>query len=66
MPPVLFEAVQPGQLLFADLIEQLRRAETDVIYYGGYPREVGLLRRQLGEAGFLPAMITAAPNISEE
>jgi branched-chain amino acid transport system substrate-binding protein len=66
MPPVLFEAAQPEQLLFADLIERLQRAGIDVLYYGGYPREVGLLRRQLAEAGFLPPMITAATNTSEE
>ena len=50
VPAVLFVAVQPGQLVFADLIERLRQAEIDVLYYGGYPREVGLLRRQLAEA----------------
>jgi branched-chain amino acid transport system substrate-binding protein len=66
VPPVLFEAAQPEQLLFADLTERLRRAGTDVLYYGGYPREVGLLRRQMAEAGFLPPMITAATNTSEE
>jgi len=30
-PPVLFEAMQPGQLVFADLIQQLRGAEIDVV-----------------------------------
>ena len=54
-PAVLFEAVQPGQLLFTDLIERLRRAGIDALYYGGYPREVGLLRRQMAEAGIPPA-----------
>jgi branched-chain amino acid transport system substrate-binding protein len=65
-PPVLFEAAQPGQLVFADLIERLRGAEIDVVYYGGYPREVGLLRRQMAEAAFVPAMITSGANSSEE
>jgi branched-chain amino acid transport system substrate-binding protein len=65
-PPVLFEAMQPGQLVFADLIQQLRGAEIDVVYYGGYPREVGLLRRQMAEAAFVPPMITSGANSSEE
>ena len=65
-PPVLFEAVQPGQLVFADLIQRLRKAEIDVVYYGGYPREVGLLRRQMAEASFVPPLITSAANSSEE
>ena len=54
MPLVLFETMQPGQLVFADLIERLRRAEIDAVYYGGYPREVALLRRQMAEAVFVP------------
>jgi branched-chain amino acid transport system substrate-binding protein len=64
--PVLFEAVQPGQLVFADLIERLRAAEIDVVYYGGYPRGVGLLRRQMAEAAFVPPMIASGANSSEE
>jgi branched-chain amino acid transport system substrate-binding protein len=64
--PVLFEPLQPGQLVFSDLIERLRQAEIDVLYYGGYPREVGLLRRQMADAGFDPLMITSGANSSEE
>jgi branched-chain amino acid transport system substrate-binding protein len=64
--PVLFEAVQPGQLVFADLIERLRHAEIDVVYYGGYPREVGLLRRQMAEAAFVARLIASGANSSEE
>ena len=66
MQPVLFEAVQPGQLLFGDLIEQLRRAAADALYYGGYPREIGLLRRQMAEARFHLPTIVSATNTSEE
>jgi branched-chain amino acid transport system substrate-binding protein len=65
-PPVLFEAVQPGQLVFADLIQRLRGAEIDVVYYGGYPREVGLMRRQMAQAAFVPRMIMSGANSSEE
>jgi branched-chain amino acid transport system substrate-binding protein len=64
--PVLFEAVQPGQLVFADLIQRLQGAEIDVVYYGGYPREVGLLRRQMAQAAFVPRMIMSGANSSEE
>jgi branched-chain amino acid transport system substrate-binding protein len=65
-PPVLFEALQPGQLVFADLIERLRGAEIDVVCYGGYPPSVGLLRRQMAEASFLPTLIASTANGSEE
>ena len=65
-PPVLFEALQPGQLLFADLIQRMRGAEIDVVSYGGYPPSVGLLRRQMAEASFLPTLIASTANGSEE
>ena len=64
--PVLFEAQQPGQLLFADLIRRMRGAEIDVVSYGGYPPSVGLLRRQMAEASFLPTLIASTANGSEE
>jgi branched-chain amino acid transport system substrate-binding protein len=66
IPPALFEAVEPGQLVFADLIQRLQGAEIDVVYYGGYPRAVGLLRRQMAQAAFVPKMITSGANSSEE
>jgi branched-chain amino acid transport system substrate-binding protein len=59
VPAVLFEAVQPGQMVFADLIERLRQAAIQVLYYGGYTREAGLLRRQMGEAEFLPTTMAS-------
>jgi branched-chain amino acid transport system substrate-binding protein len=65
-PPVLFEALQPGQLVFADLIQRMRGAEIDVVSYGGYPPSVGLLRRQMAEASFLPTLIASTANGSEE
>ncbi len=64
--PVLLEAVQPGQLVFGDLIERLRQVGADALYYGGYPREIGLLRRQMAEAGFRPPTIISAASTSEE
>src|SRR4051794_13465700 len=51
VPEVMLATVEPGQAEFGDLIEGLRRAAVDALYYGGYPREAGLLRRQLSAAG---------------
>ena len=53
----LSDAAQPRQLVFTDLIERLRGAQIEVLYYAGYPREAALLRRQMAEAGFLPPMV---------
>jgi branched-chain amino acid transport system substrate-binding protein len=60
VPALLIEIVQPGQIVFADLVERLRRAAIEVLYYGGYTREAGLLRRQIAEAGFLPTMMAGS------
>ena len=51
VPEVMLATVEPGQAEFGDLIDGLRRAAVDTLYYGGYPREAGLLRRQLSAAG---------------
>ena len=61
VPAVLFEAMQPGQPVFTDLIERLRRAEIDAVCYGGYPREVGLLPRHMAETAFVPPRSPPAP-----
>lgn len=65
-PAVLFAAAEPGQLVYTSLIARMRAAGVDVLYYGGYPREIGLLRRQMAEAGFLPTTIIAGAGSSEE
>jgi branched-chain amino acid transport system substrate-binding protein len=65
-PARLLEAVQPGQLEYLDLIDRLRRAQIEVLYYAGYSREAALLRRQMAEAGFLPPMIAGSGAGSED
>jgi branched-chain amino acid transport system substrate-binding protein len=65
-PAALVEAVEPGQLVFTGLIERARRANSDMLYYAGYPREIGLLRRQMAEAGFLPPAILSGAVTSQE
>ena len=57
---VLVEAIQPSQIVFADVIERLRRAAIDGLYYGGYGRPAALLRRQMAETQFLPTMMVSS------
>jgi branched-chain amino acid transport system substrate-binding protein len=42
----LFEQVQPGQTEFSDLVGILEAGGTDVLFYGGYAAEAGLIVRQ--------------------
>jgi branched-chain amino acid transport system substrate-binding protein len=54
---VLFEQVQPGQTEFADLVTKFEARRIDVVFYGGYTAEAGLIVRQakarLAELGFI-------------
>ena len=53
----LFEQVHPGQTEFSDLLATFEARGIDVIFYGGYPAEAGLIVRQakarLPELGFV-------------
>ena len=42
----LFEQVQPGQTEFSDLLATFETHGIDVVFYGGYPAEAGLIVRQ--------------------
>jgi branched-chain amino acid transport system substrate-binding protein len=48
---VLFEAVTPGEKDYSALISKLKAAQTDLIYYGGYHQEAGLIVRQAKDQG---------------
>ena len=51
LKPVLTDEVDPGQQDFGDLIGRLAAAKVDIIYYGGYYAEAGLLVRQAHDKG---------------
>jgi branched-chain amino acid transport system substrate-binding protein len=42
----LFEQVQPGQTEFSDLVAALEAHGIDLVFYGGYTAEAGLVARQ--------------------
>jgi branched-chain amino acid transport system substrate-binding protein len=55
--PALFAQVQPGQTEFSDLVATFESRGIDVVFYGGYQAEAGLIVRQakarLPELGFV-------------
>jgi branched-chain amino acid transport system substrate-binding protein len=57
--PALFEQVQPEQTEFSDLVAAFEARGIDVVFYGGYSAEAGLMVRQakarLPELGFVVA-----------
>jgi branched-chain amino acid transport system substrate-binding protein len=44
--PALFAQVQPGQTEFSDLVATFESRSIDVVFYGGYQAEAGLIVRQ--------------------
>ena len=47
----IFEGITPGLVDYFDVIEKIRAADTDVVYYGGYSPEAGVLIRGLRDLG---------------
>ncbi|MBZ9719191.1 ABC transporter substrate-binding protein [Mesorhizobium sp. AD1-1] len=48
---VVKESVNPGEKDYSTLITRLKAANVEVLYYGGYHSEAGLIKRQAGDAG---------------
>nr|WP_255569272.1 high-affinity branched-chain amino acid ABC transporter substrate-binding protein [Comamonas sp. NLF-1-9] len=47
----MYEGITPGLKDYSDVIDRLRAAGVDFVYFGGYHNEMGLLMRQAREAG---------------
>jgi branched-chain amino acid transport system substrate-binding protein len=56
--PVLRSNVTPGERDLSALISRLREAKVELIYFGGYPNEAGLLLRQAREQGYDALLMT--------
>ena len=62
----MYEAVMEGDKDFSALISKMKEANIDVIYYGGYPTEAGLIVRQARDQGLKALFIGADALITEE
>lgn len=49
---VLFAQIEPGQVDYIDVIEEMRALGVHVLYYAGYPAEAGLIIRQARGRGY--------------
>jgi branched-chain amino acid transport system substrate-binding protein len=47
----IFEAIEPGQLDYSDVIRRMQAARAAVLYYAGFTQEAGLIFRQVRESG---------------
>lgn len=63
---VLYEAVTAGEKDFTALITKLKDLNVDLIYYGGYHTEAGLIVRQAREQGLQAIMMSGDALVTDE
>jgi branched-chain amino acid transport system substrate-binding protein len=60
----MYEAITQGDTDFSALISKMKEEGTDVIYYGGYETEAGLIVRQARDQGLKAQFIGANPLVT--
>ncbi len=63
---VMYETVTRGEKDFSALISKLKQADVDVLYYGGYHTEAGLITRQMREQGMKTQLISGDALVTSE
>ncbi|MFJ6325263.1 MULTISPECIES: branched-chain amino acid ABC transporter substrate-binding protein [unclassified Rhizobium] len=49
---IMYEGINPGEKDYNALVTKLKNAKVDVVYFGGYHPEAGLILRQSAEASY--------------
>jgi branched-chain amino acid transport system substrate-binding protein len=62
----MYEAVSQGDKDFTALISKMKQARIDVIYYGGYHTEAGLMIRQAREQGLNATLVSGDALVTQE
>lgn len=63
---VLYDTVTAGEKDFAAFVTKLKQANVDVLYYGGYHTEAGLIVRQMREQGLQTLLISGDALVTDE
>jgi branched-chain amino acid transport system substrate-binding protein len=61
----MFEAIEPGKADYWDIVQEMRTVGVEVLYFGGYQHEAGLIIRQAREHGY-ELQLVAGDGISNE
>jgi branched-chain amino acid transport system substrate-binding protein len=61
----MFEAIEPGKVDYMDIVQKMRSMGIQVLYFGGYQHEAGLIIRQAREQGY-ELQLVAGDGISSE
>lgn len=63
---VLYDTVTPGERDYSALVTKLKAAQVDILYYGGYHSEAGLIVRQMREQGMDTRLIGGDALVTQE
>lgn len=63
---VLYETITPGEKDYSALVSKLKQAGVEILYYGGYHTEAGLIVRQMREQGMSTVLISGDALVTQE
>ena len=63
---ILYEGINPGEKDYSAIVGKLKAAGAEVLYYGGYPTEGGLILRQAADQGVKFQMVTTSGFVTPE
>ncbi len=63
---VLYEAITAGEKDYTPLVSKLKEVKADIVYFGGYKTEGGLIVRQMHEQGLNATLIGGDALVTEE
>ena len=63
---ILYEGINPGEKDYTAIVGKLKAAGAEVLYYGGYPPEGGLILRQAAEQGAKFQMVATSGFVTPE
>lgn len=63
---VMYETVTPGEKDYNALVSKLKQAKVDVLYYGGYHPEAGLIVRQMRDQGMDTILVSGDALVTED
>lgn len=63
---VVYETITPGEKDYSALVTKLKQAGVEVLYYGGYHTEAGLIVRQMREQGMNTQLISGDALVTDE
>jgi branched-chain amino acid transport system substrate-binding protein len=63
---VMYEAITAGEKDYSALVSKLKQAKVDIVYFGGYHTEAGLIIRQMRDQGMTTLLMGGDALITQE